>query len=113
MTALKVQIAYGETGLDVDLPTDRTTVIVPTHTPPAADPHDAVRAALREPIAGPPLRDVVRRGQTVAISVCDRTRAQPRRLVIPAILDEIADRVKLADVVILIATGTHRGNTGR
>ncbi len=108
---MKVPIAYGESGLEVDLPTGRTTVIVPTHEPPAADPHSAVRAALREPIAGPPLRDVVRRGQTVAISVCDMTRAQPRRLVIPAILDEIADRADLDDIVILIATGTHRGNT--
>jgi lactate racemase len=31
--------------------------------------------------------------------------------VIPPILDEIADRVDLDDVVILVATGTHRGNT--
>ena len=51
------------------------------------------------------------RGQKVAISVCDGTRPQPRRLVIPAILDELADLVDLEDVVILVATGTHRGNT--
>ena len=108
---MKVEIAYGERGLEVDLPPDRTTVIVPTHDPPAPDALEAVRTALRQPIFGPQLRDVVHRGQKVAISVCDGTRAQPRRLVIPAILDEIADRADLDDIVILIATGTHRGNT--
>ena len=108
---MKVQIAYGERGLEVELPSDRTTVIVPTHSPPAADALEAVRTALRQPVAGPQLRDVVERGQQVAISVCDGTRPQPRRLVIPAILDEIADLVELEDVVILVATGTHRGNT--
>jgi lactate racemase len=108
---VKVRIAYGERGVEVDLSPDRTTVIVPTHAPPAPNALEAVRTALRQPVAGPPLRDVVRRGQKVAISVCDGTRAQPRRLVIPAILDEIADRTSLDDVVLLIATGTHRGNT--
>jgi nickel-dependent lactate racemase len=108
---VKVHLAYGHGGLEVELPGDRTTVIAPTHEPPAADALGAVRSALREPVAGPPLRDVVRTGQTVAISVCDGTRAQPRRVVIPSILDEIADRVDLDDVVILVATGTHRGNT--
>ena len=108
---MKVQIAYGERGLEVELPSDRTTVIVPTHSPPAEDALEEVRTALRQPVAGPQLRDVVQRGQRVAISVCDGTRAQPRRLVIPAILDELADLVDLEDVVILVATGTHRGNT--
>ena len=108
---MKVQIAYGERGLEVELPSDRTTVIVPTHSPPAGDALEAVRAAIRQPVAGPQLRNVVERGQKVAISVCDGTRPQPRRLVIPAILDELADLVDLEDVVILVATGTHRSNT--
>ena len=56
-------------------------------------------------------RALVRRGQTVAISICDGTRAQPRHVVMPAILDELDGIVDLDDVVILVATGTHRGNT--
>jgi lactate racemase len=108
---VKIELAYGERGLEVELPRDRTTVIVPSHEPPAADAFEAVRRALREPVAGPPLREVVSQGQRVAISICDGTRAQPRQVVIPAILDELADRVDLDDVVLLVATGTHRGNT--
>jgi nickel-dependent lactate racemase len=66
---------------------------------------------LREPVAGPPLRERVRRGQTVAISACDITRAQPRHLMVPAVLEELDGVVDLDDVVVLVATGTHRANT--
>jgi nickel-dependent lactate racemase len=53
----------------------------------------------------------VRPGQTVAISACDGTRPQPRQLMIPAILAELDGVTRPQDVVILVATGTHRGNT--
>ncbi|MBP2708675.1 nickel-dependent lactate racemase [Microbispora sp. RL4-1S] len=109
---MRVDLAYGAGGLVVDLPDDRTTVITPVARPAAADETAELRRALREPVAGPPLRERVRPGQTVAISACDGTRPQPRHLMIPAILDELDGLVDLGDVVILVATGTHRGNTG-
>jgi len=108
---VKIDLAYGEHGLVIDLPADRSTVIRPAHRQAAPDERAAVLAALREPLSGAPLRQVVRSGQTVAISICDGTRAQPRHIVIPAILAELADIVRLEDVVLLIATGTHRGNS--
>lgn len=108
---MKVTLAYGSTGLDIEVPDGRTTVISPVYRPAALDEYQALVAALREPVAGRPLRERVRRGQTVAISACDLTRPQPRRLMIPAILDELAAIVDPDDVVILVATGTHRGNT--
>jgi nickel-dependent lactate racemase len=106
-----ITLAYGETGLPVDFPADRTTVVEPRFMPGAADPAALLRRALREPVAGPPLRERVRPGQKVAISMCDGTRPQPRHLMIPAILAELAGVVNDADVVVLVATGTHRGNT--
>ncbi|GLX93887.1 nickel-dependent lactate racemase [Herbidospora sp. NBRC 101105] len=111
MSGLLVDLAYGTDGLLVNLPADRTTVITPVARPPVPDEAAEVLRALREPVAGPPLRDRVRRGQTVAISACDYTRPQPRHLMIPAILAELDGLVSLDDVVILVATGTHRGNT--
>ena len=66
---------------------------------------------MREPVTGPPLRDLLRPGATVAISMCDGTRAQPRRIVIPAVLEALEGVIRLEDVVILVATGTHRGNS--
>jgi nickel-dependent lactate racemase len=108
---VNVRLAYGSGGLDVELPASRTTVVRPADHPGVLDEPGALRAALRAPVAGPPLREIVRPGQTVAISICDGTRAQPRRLMIPAVLEEIDGIVDPDDIVILIATGTHRGNT--
>jgi lactate racemase len=109
---MDVELQYGTGTLTVSgLPRARTHVIEPAHLPSVADEAAEVTRALRRPVAGPPLRERVRSGQTVAISVCDGTRPQPREVVIPAILAELDGLVRLEDVVILIATGTHRGNS--
>ncbi|WP_194911011.1 nickel-dependent lactate racemase [Catenulispora rubra] len=108
---MKVRLAYGESGLDIDVDPAVTTVVEPVHHQAAADQTAVLTDALRNPVAGPPLRERVRRGQTVAISACDGTRPQPRHLMIPAILAELDGVVRLEDVVILVATGTHRGNS--
>jgi lactate racemase len=108
---VRIELAYGSDGLTVDLPDDRTTVVEPLHPQAAADARAAVLEALRRPVAGAPLRDVVRGRRTVAISICDGTRPQPREIVVPALLEELEGLVRLEDVVVLVATGTHRGNT--
>jgi nickel-dependent lactate racemase len=105
-----VSLAYGRTRLAVDLP-EGTSVVTPVPTAAAPDVPAELRRALRDPVSGPPLRERARRGQTVAISACDITRAQPRDLMIPAVLEELDGIVDLADVVILVATGTHRANS--
>lgn len=102
----RVHLAYGEGGLSVELPAARTTVVEPVYTAGAADQRGVLRHALRQPVAGPPLRELARRGQKVAISMCDGTRAQPRHLMIPAVLEELDGIIDLDDVVILVATGT-------
>ena len=107
---MRVRLAYGSAGLDIDVDPAVTTVVEPVYQRAVADPGAELRAALRHPVAGPPLRERVRPGQTVAISACDGTRPQPRQLMIPAILEELDGITRLEDVVILVATGTHRGN---
>jgi nickel-dependent lactate racemase len=107
---VRVHLAYGSSGLDIDVDQAAATVVEPLYQPAVTDPGAALRAALRQPVAGPPLRERVKPGQTVAISACDGTRPQPRHLMIPAILDELDGITRLEDVVILVATGTHRGN---
>ncbi len=108
---MRVRLAYGRTGLEIELPRERTTVIEPHQAPALRDPDAALTAALRQPVAGPPLRDLAKPGQTAAISVCDVTRAQPRREMVGAVLRELDGIVRPEDVTILIATGTHRANT--
>ena len=110
---LAVDLAYGRTGLTVELPADRTTVVAPAHLPAAPDAAATLRAALRRPVAGPPLRNRVRPGQTITVSICDATRPQPREAMVRALLAELDGIVGPEDITLLVATGTHRGNTGR
>src|SRR5215470_18601593 len=107
---MKLRLDYGSDGLDVELPDERTTVIEPSFLPAIEDTHAALVAALRHPIGRPPLRDIVRPGQKIAISVCDITRPQPRQAMLRAIFEEMHG-INPHDVTILIATGTHRTNT--
>lgn len=107
---MRLRLDYGIDGLEVELPEERVTVIEPAFEPALQDPRAALRAALRAPIGVPPLRMLVRPGQTVAISVCDVTRAQPRREMLEALFEELPI-IRPGDVTILVATGTHRANT--
>ena len=105
-----VDMAYGKTGLQIELPDNRTTVIEPTYIPTLPDERGALINAMRNPIGRPPLRRMIRPGQTVAISVCDITRPMPSATVLPVLLDELA-HVPKEQITILVATGTHRANT--
>jgi nickel-dependent lactate racemase len=105
-----VDLQYGETGLTVELPEDRTTVIQPTYLPGLPDEPGALTNAFRNPIGKPPLRRVVRPDHTVAIAVCDITRPMPSATVLPALLAELR-HVPNERITILVATGTHRANS--
>jgi nickel-dependent lactate racemase len=102
----RVALAYGSASLAIDVPAG-ATVVTPAHHPAVTDEVAAVLAALERPVAGPPLRDLLRPGARVAISVCDATRAQPRRPMLAAIAAVLDGIVRPDDVVVLIATGTH------
>ena len=108
---VEVELAYGSTGLPLRLPAGATTVITPRPREAATDPAATLRAAIDTPIAGPRLRDLARPGQRVAISVCDVTRPQPRPAMLQAIMEVLDGVIRPEDVVVLIATGTHRGST--
>ena len=107
---MKVRLAYGRDGLEVELPDERTTVIEPTFVPGLPDAEGAILTALRNPLGSPPLRQLVNANQRVAISVCDITRPMPSGTLLPLLLGELS-HVPPENITILIATGTHRINT--
>jgi nickel-dependent lactate racemase len=107
---VRLVLDYGSNGLEVDLPDERVTVIEPVHRPAAADGRAELLRAIRSPIQSEPLSRLVRTGQRVAISICDVTRAQPRREMLEVIFSEIA-QARPEDVTLFVATGTHRTNT--
>ena len=105
-----VTLAYGRTGLPVEFPDDRTTVIAPAYLDGLQDQAGAVRAAVDRPIGTRPLRDLVRPDQTVAVTICDVTRPMPSATVLPVVLEALAG-VPTGQIAILVASGAHRATT--
>ena len=107
---MRVDFAFGKTGLIVDLPSGfRYQVLAPRSAHPLADPVVAVEAALDSPIGAAPLEQLARGRQSAAISVCDITRPAPNRLVLPPVLERIEKAgIPRERITILIATGLHR-----
>ena len=106
---MNIKLMYGKTGLDIELP-ESTTVIEPQFIPGLPDENGAIISAIRNPINSRPLREIVKAGQKVGISVCDITRPSPTSKVLPIVLKELS-QIQNLDINIFIATGTHRENT--
>jgi lactate racemase len=110
---VQITLDYGTTGLLVTLP-DANVVGVLRHraAPPLADAVEAVRAGLRHPVGAKPLTEAARGKETACIVVCDLTRPVPNPVLLPPILDALAEGgIARENVTILVATGTHRPNT--
>jgi nickel-dependent lactate racemase len=108
---MKIKLAYGKTGLGIDLPDELdVTVVEPEFVPGMPDPEGALREALGAPIEAPPLRDVVKADDKVGVVFSDITRPTPNHLILPAVLDELA-HVPNENITLFNALGTHRPNT--
>jgi nickel-dependent lactate racemase len=110
---MRIHLAYGRDGLIIDLPDDApVTVIEPRPVAGLPDERAALVAALRAPIGSPPLRDLVRAGDTVAVVFSDITRPMPNDRVLPPLLEDLsAAGVPDGNVVLVNALGTHRPQT--
>ena len=110
---MNVRLAFGKAGLPVTLPSGfEYTVLECPVAAPLPDPLAAIEAALDQPVAGPPLRELAAGKRTAAISVCDITRPAPNSMVLPPLLERLeAAGVPRSGIRILIATGLHRGAT--
>jgi nickel-dependent lactate racemase len=107
---MRVKLAYGKTGLEVELPDGYdVTLVEPRYVPGLPDPQAALRQALRAPIGSAPLRDWVKPGDKVGIVFSDITRPAPSHLLLPAVLEELG--VPREAVTLFNALGTHRPNS--
>jgi nickel-dependent lactate racemase len=80
---------------------------------PPEDLAAAYRNALGHPIDSPPLNQIVKAGETVAITVSDITRGWQRNdLTLPILIDYLNDAgISDDDITVIIAVGAHRQNT--
>ena len=108
---MRIDLAYGRAGLRVELP-DHAHVLLPAPMPALADPAAAVREALRKPMGCAALQERVMPGDTVAIVFSDVTRPTPNHILIPALLEELAEAgIDQQSITLINALGMHRMNT--
>ncbi len=114
MAEKKFSFGFGNGVQEITLPEQQ--IIHEIEGRPATELGDvpaAVLAALRNPIGSPPLAEVVKPGETVAIIVSDITRAWIKaNQFLPTLLDELnAAGIADGDIFIVIALGAHRPHT--
>jgi len=124
-----IRFDYGHTGLEVHPPEGPVREILPgrapsrratgdvrrghicvraDYPPPLPDPYAAIRAACRQPTEAPPLRELARGHQEALITVSDRTRPVPNRLLLRVLLEELEHGgIRPERVTVLVATGLH------
>jgi nickel-dependent lactate racemase len=111
---MKVKLAYGKQGLELDLPEEwNATVVEPRYVSGLPDPSGAIRQALRKQNLQQTLLNFNKPGGfTVGVIFSDLTRPTPNHIILPALLDELASYgVPREAITLFNALGTHRPNT--
>ncbi|RSL31418.1 nickel-dependent lactate racemase [Salibacterium salarium] len=106
---MDVSLHYGKGELNVNIPDD-AHVIEPENVAGMRDQKQAVMEGLRQPLGTPPLKEMVKSTDTVAIVISDITRPTPNHILVPALIEELA-HVPHEQFVIINGTGTHRDQT--
>ena len=102
----KAMLKYGSETLSLDLQAQHLTG---SSYDDLSDPTDEICRALANPIASPPLEEIVAAGERVAIVTSDITRYTGSELYLPILVEEL-NRCGIADqdIEIVIALGIHR-----
>lgn len=105
-----MELQYGHKTITLRLPNGQSyEVLENVGEEPLADPEKSLLEALRSPIASPPLKEVVRAGETVCLLVNDSTRLARSEFFLPLLIDELAQAGISKDAIFIIfANGTHR-----
>ena len=111
---MRLHLAYGRTGLDVELPDQNLVKCLGYQAAqPLGDPEAAVREALACPIGTRPLAELARGRRDACVVISDVTRPVPNALLLPPLLATLeAAGIARQRILILVATGLHRPNEG-
>src|SRR5260221_7120559 len=107
---MRIQLAYGQGYVPLDLPDRDITVIQPAHLPGLPDEHAAIVTAMNRPMGAPALRESIQPNSRICVVFTDITRATPNRRLIPWLLEYLSF-VPPERITLLNGLGTHRPNT--
>jgi len=108
------QLKYGKGTVSFRIPREQVLYELQGKDYPAlADLQKAYRQALDRPLDSPPLREIVKPGQKVVVTISDITRGWQRNdRVLPILLETLNEAgIPDAQITILIVVGAHRLNT--
>ena len=110
---MEIALGFGKEKIPVQVPDNQVmAVLTPNEAEIGLTGSEEVYRSMRDPIGLPPLREVVKPGETVAIITSDITRPIPSYKVLPAVLDELsAAGIEDKDITIVFALGSHGGHT--
>jgi lactate racemase len=98
---------YGERASELAVPEAWDVEILGGDTLPALST-EALREAVRKPLAGPTLAELARNAKTAAIVIDDITRPTPTAEILPILLDELGRAgIARSEVTVFVAGGTH------
>ncbi|KIX15650.1 nickel-dependent lactate racemase [Dethiosulfatarculus sandiegensis] len=107
-------LRYGKGDVSFEIPEENLLYeLVGNNIEPPADLAQVYKDSLENPIDSPPLSQIVKPGETVAITVSDITRQWQRHgETLPILLNALNSYgVPDENITIIIAVGAHRGNT--
>jgi lactate racemase len=112
-TDVQIKLDYGRDGLEVRVPESNLEAVLGLKpTQPHYWAERGVRDALRRPVGCPPLLAMARGKRSACVVISDITRPVPNRVILPTLLGMLElGGIPRKEITILVATGTHRGNT--
>ena len=111
---MRVELAYGRTGLAVELPDANFVKSLVYHpAQPLSDPVATLQERLRQPTGTRPLAELARGRKNACVVISDITRPVPNKVILPPLLAVLEQSgIARDDILILVATGLHRPNEG-
>lgn len=108
---MKVNLAYGTSRLEIELPASNCWILEPRWVPGVANEFESLSYAIKHPIGSPPIAESLKPTDTVGIVFNDITRPTPNEKILPVIIDELRNSsIREENILLFNATGTHRQN---
>ena len=111
---MKIEFGYGCGSQTLCVPDENVLGVLQQNelALPEKTARELVAEAIAHPIGCPPLREIVHRGEKIAIVTSDITRPLPSYEILPELLRALfACGVEAADVTVVFAIGSHRRHT--
>ena len=109
---MRIEMRYGSGTLPIEIPDKNVAgVLEISESVPLSDGDGAVRDAIAQPIASPPLAELAKGRESACIVISDITRPVPNKVILPPLLETLEQTgIPGEKITILIATGIHRPN---